>query len=82
MTEFEVNDFVVKDKGDYRYYGWVVAKFNKLGPTRKLDGPLRYVVQSRDGLLMIMSPEQLRPGMEATIAPARVPEEGPRDPQT
>jgi hypothetical protein len=63
MTEpkFQTHDWVEKIVGDYDFVGRVVTVFRKLG--RDLnpdpDGAWRYVVQNRDGILMILNVEQL-----------------------
>jgi len=50
---FAVGDRVIKDKGDYKYYGIVV------GVIQKLSHAIRYVVENRDGMLFIFSESQL-----------------------
>ena len=50
---FEVNDYVVKLTGDYRFCGHVVAAFSKI------SGARRYVVENADGVLHIFSGKQL-----------------------
>lgn len=54
MSKLHVGDYVIKETGDYRYYGWVVAIL------RKTSGTVRYVVENPDGMLFIMHDAQLR----------------------
>jgi hypothetical protein len=51
---FSVGDKVIKDKGDYRFHGTVVATF------RKLSGAVRYIVEDNRGLLLIYSAANIR----------------------
>jgi hypothetical protein len=55
VQRFAVGDEVIKDVGDYIFCGWIVAAF------RKRSQHWRYVVENADGVLMIMSQNQLRP---------------------
>jgi hypothetical protein len=55
MGKFNVGDGVVKNGGDYYFYGDVVAVF------RKRSGAERVVVENADGILHIFNPNQLRP---------------------
>lgn len=59
--EFKVLDLVEKTVGDYYFVGRVVDAFRKLGHDLMPDpdGPWRYVVQNRDGVLMIYNAEQI-----------------------
>jgi len=54
--KYGVGDQVKKVTGDYLFYGTVVAVFRKL----KSD-TIRYVVEDKRGLLMIMNEGQLEP---------------------
>lgn len=51
----KTGDLVEKIGGDYSFTGIAVAVFQKLN-----DGPVRVVVQNRQGLLHIFSPSQLK----------------------
>lgn len=55
QTMLTVGDWVEKITGDYTFRGTVVAVFNKFN-----GGPLRVVVENKQGLLHIFSPNQLR----------------------
>lgn len=55
QTMLTVGDWVEKITGDYTFGGTVVAVFNKLN-----GGPLRVVVENKQGILHIFSPNQLR----------------------
>ena len=59
--EFKVLDAVEKTVGDYYFAGRVVTAFRKLSDDLEPDpeGPWRYVVQNRDGVLMIYNADQL-----------------------
>jgi hypothetical protein len=50
-----VGDRVKKEEGDYKFYGVIVAKFNKV------NGALRYVVENEAGILHIFSGKNLEP---------------------
>lgn len=47
-------DYVIKLEGDYTFEGYVVCKFCKR------EGATRYVIENKDGVLMIMNRKQLR----------------------
>lgn len=51
---FKVGDKVLKDSGDYRYRGEVVAVF------AKKSGAVRLVVENEDGMLFIFNESQLK----------------------
>ncbi len=53
MATLKVGDKVKKTKGDYRYYGEVVAVI------QKRSGVERFIVESDDGLLLIFNEQQL-----------------------
>jgi hypothetical protein len=52
--KFRVGDRVLKDSGDYRYEGEVVAVFTKR------SGAVRLVVENDDGMLFIFNESQLK----------------------
>lgn len=54
MKELMVGSKVVKEGGDYRFEGVVVAVFPKL------SGKTRYVVENKEGILHIFNREQLK----------------------
>ncbi len=49
----KIGDRVVKQGGDYRFRGTIVALF------KKVDGKTRVVVENEDGILHIFNPLQL-----------------------
>lgn len=51
-----VGDWVEKSSGDYIFKGRVVVIFNKLGN----PNAVRVVVEGDEGLLLIMTPSQIR----------------------
>jgi len=51
-----VGDLVEKTGGDYTFQGRIVVIFNKLGA----PDAIRVVVEGSEGLLLIMSPKQIR----------------------
>jgi len=51
--KYKVGDLVIKEGGDYRYYGWVVAAYHKR------SGVKRYVVENVDGMNFIFNETQL-----------------------
>jgi hypothetical protein len=56
-------EMVVKDNGDYIFMGIVLARFYKIarGELKLGAGPLRVVVQNREGIVHIFDPmRQLR----------------------
>ena len=55
MNEFNIGDLVIKNTGDYKFTGIIVAKF------KKLSGQVRYVVENPDGILHIFSTNNLKP---------------------
>ncbi len=70
MTEpkFQTLDLVEKSVGDYDFAGRVVTIFRKLGRDLQPDpnGPWRYVVQNKDGIVMILNDDQLTTRMTPT----------------
>jgi len=52
--KFKLGDYVIKDKGDYIFRGYVVAVFTKR------CGAARLVVENGDGILHIFSEHNLR----------------------
>jgi hypothetical protein len=63
MTEpkFQPLDLVEKIVGDYDFVGRIVTIFRKLGRNLEPDpdGAWRYVVQNRDGIVMILNDDQI-----------------------
>lgn len=51
---YSIRDSVIKDSGDYRFAGKVVAVF------QKLSGAWRYVVENDAGILMILNETQIQ----------------------
>lgn len=54
VVTFAVGDHVIKEGGDYRFRGHVVAAF------RKRSGAERFVVENLEGILHIFSAANLR----------------------
>lgn len=52
-SRFQIGDYVVKTSGDYKFAGEIVVVF------RKKSGAVRYVVENRDGVLLILNEQQL-----------------------
>lgn len=50
----KVGDMVIKEGGDYKFKGTIVAKF------KKTSGKVRYVVENLDGILHIFSETNLK----------------------
>ena len=57
---FKVGQAVVAVGPYYTFEGHIVAVFHKYGPTHRLDGPVRYVVEDSRGLLLIRSHRTLK----------------------